>query len=379
MNFLNVRYRYDNLEEHGLADGEIPIAPDSRAARTKLLAEAVQITPALFPSLAQHLSDLKVAMRLEEKVDCFVVPQPTIQAFCLPHARRGKQGYSVVLSSALVERLEPDEIRFVIGHEVGHFICEHWKYPSHEEDNGLGHRLVALQLSRAAEISADRIGMLASNSLDSACAAMIKVAAGLGAPYLCPDVPSILHQFRQLAQEEGMSDAIWMTHPIIPLRVRALLRFDPIFRAIQRGEEGWGKELEKVDQAIEADFHRSTGQVLHRMSDDQLETVRCWGLVYLFCADGVISKVEQRILGETLGCDRAAKVLKFLRLQKEGPKIAVESKLTESVAEAVQVPLSRRQELVEEFERLVEEAGIGDATINTAMENLRCILHGQLQ
>lgn len=377
MNFLEVKYRFDDPSEHGFAEDPIPVFPDTSHGRTKLLAEAVQITPAIFPNLARHLSDLSTLMMLEDEVDCFVISQPIIQAFCITHSRVGRHRYSVVLSSALVERLEPEEIRFVIGHEIGHHLCAHWRYPVPDQNSGLGHRIAALQLSRAAEISADRIGMLACQSLDSACAAMIKVAAGLGAPHIKPDIPSFLHQFRQLSQDEGLSEGIWMSHPILPLRVRALLRFEPIFRAIKEGRVTWHGELQQIDDSIESDFHRSTGQALHRLTDNYLESVRCWGLVYLFCADGVISKIEQRILEDTLGKDRASKILRFLRSQKGSPNAAVESKLTDAATDARRAPVAHREELIDEFETLVGEAGIGDASIETAMQHLRVLLTGK--
>lgn len=371
MNFLEVRYRFDDPSKHGLAKGAISFSKGGSHGRAKLLAEAVQISPAIFPNLARHLGDLSISMRLEDDVDCFVISQPNIQAFCITHPLAGRHRYSVVLSSAMVERLEPEEIRFVVGHEIGHHICGHWRYPHPDQNPGPGHRLAALQLSRAAEISADRIGMLACRSLDSACAAIIKVAAGLGAPYIKPDIPSFLHQFRQLSENDGLSEGIWMTHPILPLRVRALLRFEPIFRAILGERENWRDELQQIDRAIEADFHRSTGQALHRLTNNYMESIRCWGLVYLFCADGVINKIEQRILENTLGKVRAAKILRFLRSHTVPPKAAVESKFADAVSEARQAPLAHRQQLVEEFETLVEEAGIRDASIEAALQHLR--------
>ena len=375
MNFLQVRYRFDEPTLYGLELKDLPNGPGSTEARARLLSEAVQITPALFPELANHLRDLSTTMFLPEEIDCFVTAQPEMQAFCITHSRRGCERYSVVLSSGLIERLEPEEIRFVIGHEVGHFLCEHWRYPRPDRESGLGQNLAALRLSRAAEISADRIGMVACGSLNSACAAMIKIAAGCGSPHLRPDVPSLLHQFRQLSlQEKGITDGIWMTHPIIPLRIRAILRFESVYRKITQGSDSWHDELQDVDKSIESDFDSSTGQALQHMSNQQLESVRCWGLVYLFCADGVISKTEQRLMEETLGPERSGKVLKFLRNQSGSPVDAVTRKLSDAAAEARHSPFDKRKNLVTEFNELVEQAGIVDAPIESALCELRRML-----
>ena len=222
MNFLDVRYRFDDPSQHGLGGSLRENPPSSDRARSHLLASAIKITPALFPDLAQGLLKLGESMMLRDEVDCFVIADPVIQAYCLPHQSAERERFTVVLSSALIERLRIDEIRFVIGHEVAHFLCGHWRYPSEDDNGTLGDRLAILRLMRAAEISADRIGMLACRSLEHACAAMIKVAAGLGEPHLRPDIPSLLGQFRELARGDGTESAIWTTHPIIPLRVRAL-------------------------------------------------------------------------------------------------------------------------------------------------------------
>ena len=208
MNISKFRYREDQASIYGLSSVDGLKKQSSESSRVRLLAEAIQITPGLFPAIAEQLSHLEDRLSLSEKIDCFVTSDPRVEAFCVPHNRSSSCGYSVVLSSGLVERLKPDEVRFVVGHEVGHHLCEHWKYPQHDEENSVGFRLAALQLSRAAEISADRIGLVASVSLESACAAMIKVASGLGSPHVRVDIPSILAQFRQLAEEEGAKDGI---------------------------------------------------------------------------------------------------------------------------------------------------------------------------
>lgn len=374
MNFLDVRYSYDDPTRHGLRveEGEVPLS--SKRTRAKLLSESIKITPALFPNLADALASLGEVMRLQRDLDCFVNAEPIMQAYCVPHRSSEGDSFSVVVSSVVIERLRPEEVRFVIGHEVGHFLCEHWRYPKEAEDSSLGDRIAALSLSRSAEISADRIGMLAAGSLEDACGAMIKVAAGLGFPHIQPDIPSILSQYRELSGQEGDATAIWSSHPIIPLRIRAMLRFEPICRQLWRGGSVSREQLAALDAAVEADFHRITGNALRRLSDEHLESVRIWGLVYLFCSDGVISRAEQEVLKQALGASRANKVLRFLQCQDEGPAKAVQAKLLEACGTARSAPIADRKRLVTEFEGLVEMAGLLDGPIQGALSELRRLL-----
>ena len=374
MNFLDVRYRFDDPSQHGLGGSLRENPPSSERARSHLLASAIKITPALFPDLAQGLLKLGESMMLRDEVDCFVFADPVIQAFCLPHQSGERERFTVVISSALIERLRIDEIRFVIGHEVAHFLCGHWRYPSEDEEGTLGDRLAILRLMRAAEISADRIGMLACRSLEHACAAMIKVAAGLGEPHLRPDIPSLLGQFRELARGDGTESAIWTTHPIIPLRVRALLRFEPIHRKILRNGACAGEDLVKIDDAVEADFHKSSGFALKKLSDKQLELARIWGLVALFSADGMISKTEQQLMIVNLGEETTTKVLRYLKAQDGNLYQAVETKLVEACETACLAPRSERRALANDFCRMIDETGAWDPAIRKAFERIKGLL-----
>jgi Zn-dependent protease with chaperone function len=137
MNFLDVRYRFDDPAQHGLSCSLRQAPPASERTRSHLLASAIKITPGLFPALAEGLRNLGNAMMLQDEVDCFVLADPAIQAYCMPHQSGERERFTVVISSALVERLKIDEIRFVIGHEIGHFLCGHWRYPNEDEDGSV--------------------------------------------------------------------------------------------------------------------------------------------------------------------------------------------------------------------------------------------------
>ncbi len=374
MNFLNVRYSHDDPYRYGLSPKKGSVPQDSKRIRVKLLSEGLKITPALFPDLAAALEGLGNSMDLKHELDCFVVPDPNMQGYCVPHSSDDGDFFSVVLSSAIIEKLKPREVRFVIGHEVGHYLCEHWRYPKESDEDSLGDRLAVLSLSRSAEISADRIGMMACGSLEDACGAMIKSAAGLGEPHIHPDISSILSQFRELSQNEGQANAVWSTHPMIPHRIRALIRFEPLCQKLQRAEKLSPEELLSLDAAVDKDFDRISGNALKKISNQSLESVRVWGLVYLFCADGVISKAEQELMRQTIGKERCEKVMKLLKGQTHGPGAIVMKKLLEACHKGMVAPISERKILIREFKSLVDEAGLMDGPIEEALEELNSML-----
>ena len=93
-------------------------------------------------------------------VEIYVYPSASYNAACVkPEEGR----LFIMFSSSLLERFDAAELRFVMGHELGHYLYHHHDIP-------IGYLLVgqnrpspslALQLfawSRYAEISADRAG-----------------------------------------------------------------------------------------------------------------------------------------------------------------------------------------------------------------------------
>ena len=244
----------------------------------------------------------------------------------------------------------------MIGHEVGHFLCEHWRYPSQEAFETPGEKLAALQLHRSAEISADRIGLLTADSIEAACSAMIKTAAGLGAPHLRPDISSMLSQFRELSGRQGHSDSIWVTHPIIPLRIRALLRFDNVALKLRSGNEVATETIEAADAAIARDFGKSSGFALEKLDDDHLAKARMWSIVATFAADGVLSKWEQQMLAEMLGEELSAQVMNFLKDVIGDVSEVTLQKALEACRDAQNAPAMKRRQIFQDLQMLIQAA-----------------------
>ena len=365
IHFINVRYKRDSPSFYGLNRNESKRAHTSEV-RGRLLSNCVKVTSSLFPDLAKGLADLHSKLQLDTPIDCFIQADPTMQAVCHYHEADKLNAYSVVLSSGLIERLNIHEIRFIIGHEVGHFLYKHQVHPSAQDFDSLGDKLAALELSRAAEISADRVGMLACESTEVACSAMIKVASGLGSEHVRCDVPSLLEQFREICASKSSQASIWDTHPIIPLRVRALLHFEPTLKQIK---SNGSVDLARADMAVERDFMKTTNRVLDSISEEALAKMVKWGLMSLFVADGVLTKNEQEVMKDQLGDVSAQKILTYLHSQNGSILDIVDSRLIDAARAAQIAPRAQRIRLYKHFEVLVTEASGGEP----AMEALHTI------
>ncbi len=195
-----------------------------------LLGTAVKITADLFPKLYRVYQDCLSHLGGGVEGHLYIHQDSQYNAHVYAHEQR----FDILLTSALVKDFKPLELAFVMGHELGHVLFEHHQIPAghllfDEQAEPISASLAKslLQWSRAAEISADRMGFLACGDLTSAANAFFKTACGI-----YPDderlVLSALHaQFAEIEhltqdmQKQKVSGYA-STHPLIPIRFKSL-------------------------------------------------------------------------------------------------------------------------------------------------------------
>ena len=191
---------------------------DSDGLQSYFSLNSILVSPLVTPIIDKSIN--KVIDRLhipKESVKAYVYASAEIQAECYA----GNDTDCVVrLSSGLIDILEDEEIEFVVGHEIGHFLYSHSLAVASENNKSLEF----LIQKRAQEISADRIGLLASESLDASIRAMMKTISGLSTKYLKFNVGGFLSQ---LSNTESFKSQISVnsSHPSMLVRCRALLWF----------------------------------------------------------------------------------------------------------------------------------------------------------
>lgn len=159
----------------------------------------------------------------------------------------------IVVSSSLVEMLEPSELLFVIGHECGHIHNLHGVYNTAVElisnpaaqvlvqnlvSVGMafdtvrlvavavqgGLKLFMMHWSRCAEITCDRAGLICCGDHEAAERAMVKLVVGSGPILSQINVDEYLRQLRSVSLPLRMTE-FGRTHPLIPRRIEALRLF----------------------------------------------------------------------------------------------------------------------------------------------------------
>lgn len=200
-------------------------------ARRYLLGSSVRLTASMTPDLHEVAEHCRSVLEITEPVEIYVSPNPTFNAF----SYGGENDLVIVgLTSSLLEAFEPEELRFVIGHELGHYVFSHQDVPVAalvRGRSGIPPRkaLQLFQWQRYAEISSDRAGLVCSGDLKATARAFFKMASGLRGEKVTFDIDAYMDQIGDIREEAAKARqgdeqvrADWFaSHPFSPLRIRA--------------------------------------------------------------------------------------------------------------------------------------------------------------
>ena len=141
--------------------------------------------------------------------------------------------YAIVLSAQYVEHFADDELRFLIGRELGHIASGHTRFTSLLSSNGRENGVIAIAFGawlRKIDYTADRAGLLCCRSLDAAMRAIaVSTFHTLGRKI---DLGAFAEQLQELNAEPSLRLAEWTSStPYATHRVAALHRFarDPLY------------------------------------------------------------------------------------------------------------------------------------------------------
>ncbi len=209
-----------------------------RSLRLAFLGSAVRVTPHQFGAVHEEYRKAADALDVKPLPELFVAQTPFVNAGAL-----GLGEPFVVLQSGTLDLLEPLELRFLLGHELGHVLSGHGLYKTmlrillRLSSAALslpagGAAVLALSAAllewdRKSELSADRAGLLAVQDLDAALAVQMKLAGGGRAGEM--SVVEFLEQAREYEEAGSVVDSVFkllhltgQTHPFPVLRLREL-------------------------------------------------------------------------------------------------------------------------------------------------------------
>jgi uncharacterized tellurite resistance protein B-like protein len=289
--------------------------------RRNLLTGALRLSRNMAPEVANSLAMVRETIGFQRPIEVYVKPDPMMNACCM---KNPAGPVLIVLSSRLLETFTPGELRFVIGHEVAHAAFDHFSIPmpitAKLEELAVPYvsRRTALQLfiwCRAAELSADRVGILCARDPEAAASGFFKLASGLSSSHVRTDLAEYAKQVESLgsapqARHEPHEDDdtldCFSTHPYSPVRVRAVLAFSYSQKYRQLaglGQDGWSDQ--DVDAVIERDLELMEPSYLEEKTShgDIMRRLLYSAGLAIAAAHGEVTETEQHALSAMLGPD----------------------------------------------------------------------------
>lgn len=160
-----------------------------RQHRLLYLASAVRVSDKQFPEVNRAFDEVVRVLDAPRRPELFIEQNPRVNAITM-----GMDEPFIVISTGLLDLMDPAELSFVLGHELGHAMSGHSVYRSmlHHLMNlagafswmpvgswGLRAVVAALnEWARKSELSGDRAGLLATQDQDAALRVMMKLAGG---------------------------------------------------------------------------------------------------------------------------------------------------------------------------------------------------------
>jgi Zn-dependent protease with chaperone function/tellurite resistance protein len=324
--------------------------------RRGLLSSTLRLTRSMSPEIADTVAQCKALLGYDSPVEVYVTPQHEFNASCY---REVKGPTVLTLSSRLLEAFSPAELRFVIGHELGHAVFDHYGLPmpltAMIEDVGgtFVSRPISLKLyawCRSAELSADRIGLLCAQDPQAAASGFFKLASGMANPRIAPDLATFARQVESLAsapearEKEYEEDTLdcFSTHPYNPVRVRAVWAFSrstAFNSAIGRAADSmWS--LDEVEDIVDRDMQLMEPTYLQEktQNSDTLRRLLYTAGIAVANASGGVEPVELDAIGRLLGSDHSDAPVDVSKVLGD---------LDGRIRDALDVPLAQRAQLVQ--------------------------------
>jgi Zn-dependent protease with chaperone function len=213
---------------------------NDRSLRLMFLASSVRASEQQFPELYQSMLDGCYILDLPTVPELFITQSPLVNAMTL-----GADKPFMVITTGMVDLMDAEEMRFVIGHELGHVLSGHAVYRTMLYHLlNLITRLAWLPIVlpakgviwaleewyRKSELSCDRAGLLAGQDVEAGRRALMKTAGGSRLVEFNPDafhqqareydaVPDVREGLLKLLQLQGT------THPFAVIRFAELDRW----------------------------------------------------------------------------------------------------------------------------------------------------------
>ncbi|WP_327113852.1 M48 family metallopeptidase [Nocardia sp. NBC_01730] len=271
-----------------------------RQHRLLYLATAVRVDERQFRTLHQLRWDCMEILDARTTPELFVLQSPQVNAFTI-----GMDQPFIVLTTGLIDLMDTEELRFVVGHELGHALSGHAVYRTMLMHllritasvgwmpvGGWALRAIVAALmewSRKSELSGDRAGLLCGQDVEASVRVHMKTAGGTWIKEM--DRGAFLAQADDYERSGDLRDGVLkllnlelQSHPFSVLRAAELRRW------IQSGD---------YDRMLAGAYPRREQDKNTRIGDEMKEAARAYKANFDQSEDPLIRTV--RTLGRDVG------------------------------------------------------------------------------
>jgi hypothetical protein len=281
-----------------------------QGVRERLLKEGIRLSERLSPRIYRLFREVCVALELEAQAEVFCLPSQELNAFAFLDVRKAGTSSLIGVTAAALEQLEDDELKAILGHEIGHILFGNNRLAaliSTDADNpamtvlpALGESLF-LRWRKKAEISADRVAVLSSRNFHATATALMRVTFGLSEKNLNLDIDALIGQVDEIKGRPELIEETFASHPLLPIRLRAAELFSRSDKARRAGYPVTGEALsdEALEDAVDALVTLTRRYPFQPLHQHVMRAVALAGAL-LLGADRDVSDEEVKILVQIL-------------------------------------------------------------------------------
>jgi hypothetical protein len=198
-----------------------------------LQGHSFKVSEKLAPRLYNSFAEVKAKLEFDEPIEFYITNNPELNAFAVSRLEED-ESHIININSGLIDKVDDDELKFIVGHEIGHLISNNaiiaqllnFVFPDQSESPLMMQHKIAVW-DKLSELTADRFGFMACGRLDKVLSCFFKMASGLSVERLNFDPKAFSLENEEILKyfkETGSGNLL--SHPINPIRIKAVELFE---------------------------------------------------------------------------------------------------------------------------------------------------------
>ncbi len=218
-----------------------------------LQGHSFKVSEKLAPRLYNSFAEVKAKLEFDEPIEFYITNNPELNAFAVSRLEED-ESHIININSGLIDKVDDDELKFIVGHEIGHLISNNaiiaqllnFVFTDQSESPLMMQHKIAVW-DKLSELTADRFGFMACGRLDKVLSCFFKMASGLSVERLNFDPKAFSLENEEILKyfkETGSGNLL--SHPINPIRIKAVELFETsvLYQSLLSGAEL------KIDQVL---------------------------------------------------------------------------------------------------------------------------------